>query len=115
VRQPSTSERTANPAGHARPEELDPGPAIKEHAAAVGGDTLLPGTITAGPTRHGAVGLIVLATDHVCELDLRQIIPQDRLPLYVGCIAFAPEITVETLSAMRDGITGAAALILAAR
>jgi hypothetical protein len=37
------------------------------------------------------------------------------LPLYVGCIAFAPEITVETLSAMRDGITGAAALILASR
>jgi hypothetical protein len=104
-----------NPAGHARPEELDPDLAIKEHAAAVGGDTLLPGAITAGPTRHGAVGLVALATDHVCQLDLRQIIPQDRLPLYVGRIAFAPEITGETLSAMRDGISGAVPLILAGR
>lgn len=66
-----------------------------------------------GPTRHGAVGLVALATDHVCELDLRRIIPQDRLPLYVGRIGFAPEITVETLGAMRDGITAAASLILA--
>jgi hypothetical protein len=115
MRRPSISERTVNPAGHARPEELDPDRAIKEHAAAVGGDTLLPGAITAGPTRHGAVGIVALPTDHVCELDLRQIIPQHRLPLYVGRIAFAPEITVETLSAMRDGITGAAALILAGR
>ena len=66
-----------------------------------------------GPTRHGAIGLVALATDHVCELDLRRIIPQDRLPLYVGRIGFAPEITVETLGAMRDGITAAASLILA--
>ncbi len=68
-----------------------------------------------GPTRRGAIGLVALATDHVCELDLRQIIPQDRVPLYVGRIGFAPEITVETLGAMRDAITGAAALILAGR
>jgi maleate cis-trans isomerase len=74
-----------------------------------------PARSDGGPTRHGAVGLVALATDHVCELDLRQIVLQDRLPLYVGRIAFAPEITVETLSAMRDGITGAAALILAGR
>ena len=66
-----------------------------------------------GPTRQGAIGLVALATDHVCELDLRRIIPQDRLPLYVGRIGFAPEITVETLGAMRDGITAAASLILA--
>jgi maleate isomerase len=66
-----------------------------------------------GPARNGAIGLVALATDHVCELDLRQIVPQDRLPLYVSRIGFAPEITVETLGAMRDGITGAAELILA--
>jgi maleate isomerase len=66
-----------------------------------------------GPTRQGAIGLVALATDHVCELDLRRIVPQDRLPLYVSRIAFAPEITVETLGAMRDGITASAALILA--
>ncbi len=35
------------------------------------------------------------------------------MPLYVSRIAFAPEITVATLGAMRDGITGAAELILA--
>src|SRR5260370_26681327 len=66
-----------------------------------------------GPARDGAIGLVALATDHVCELDLRQVIPQDRWPLYVSRIAFAPEITVATLGAMRDGITGAAELILA--
>ena len=72
-----------------------------------------PSLSDGGPTGQGAIGLVALATDHVCELDLRQIIPQDRLPLYVGRIAFAAEITVETLGAMRDGITAAAALILA--
>ncbi len=72
-----------------------------------------PARSDGGPTRAGAIGLVALATDHVCELDLRQIIPQDRLPLYVGRIGFAPEITVETLGAMRDGITEAAELILA--
>ena len=74
-----------------------------------------PARTDGGPARAGAIGLVALATDHVCELDLRRIIPQDLLPLYVSRIAFAPEITVETLSAMRDGITGAAALILAGR
>jgi len=72
-----------------------------------------PAQSDGGPARHGAIGLVALATDHVCELDLRQIIPQDRLPLYVGRIGFATEITVETLGAMRDGITAAASLILA--
>ncbi|HEX3501364.1 MAG TPA: aspartate/glutamate racemase family protein [Stellaceae bacterium] len=72
-----------------------------------------PALSDGGPTRHGAIGLVALATDHVCELDLRQIIPQDRIPVYVGRIGFAPEITVETLGAMRDGITAAASLILA--
>jgi maleate isomerase len=70
-------------------------------------------TSDGGPTRAGAIGLVALATDNVCELDMRTIIPQDRLPLYVGRIGFAPEITVETLGAMRDGITAAASLILA--
>src|SRR5258707_5863189 len=72
-----------------------------------------PSLSDGGPARDGASGLVALATDHVCELDLRQVIPQDRLPLYVSRIAFAPEITVATLGAMRDGITGAAELILA--
>ncbi len=72
-----------------------------------------PARSDGGPARAGAIGLVALATDHVCELDLRQIIPQDRVPLYVGRIGFAPEITVETLGAMRDGITAAAELILA--
>jgi maleate isomerase len=84
-------------------------------AVAAGGVTIrsFPSETDGGPTRHGAIGLVALATDHICELDLRQIIPQGRLPLYVGRIGFAPEITVETLGAMRDGITAAASLILA--
>jgi len=72
-----------------------------------------PAQSDGGPARNGAVGLVALATDHVCELDLRQVIPQDRWPLYVSRIALAPEITVATLGAMRDGITAAAELILA--
>jgi maleate isomerase len=72
-----------------------------------------PSLSDGGPTRQGAIGLVALATDHVCELDLRAVIPQDRLPLYVGRIGFASEITLETLAAMRDGIAEAAALILA--
>jgi maleate isomerase len=72
-----------------------------------------PAQSDGGPARNGAIGLVALATDHVCELDLREVIPQDRLPLYVSRIAFAPEITVATLGAMRDGITGSAELILA--
>jgi len=72
-----------------------------------------PAQSDGGPAGAGAIGLVALATDHVCELDLRRIIPQDLLPLYVSRIAFAPEITIETLGAVRDGITEAAELILA--
>jgi maleate isomerase len=88
---------------------------MNTRAVAADGVTMrsFPSLSDGGPTRHGAIGLVALATDHVCELDLRQIIPQDRLPLYVGRIGFAPEITVATLGAMRDGITAAASLILA--
>jgi maleate isomerase len=65
-----------------------------------------------GPTRAGAIGLIALATDQVCELDLRRIITEDRRPLYVSRIAFPPEVTVTTLGAMREDMTRAASLLL---
>ncbi len=64
--------------------------------------------VDGGPARQGAIGLVALAIDHVCELALRRIIPQDLLPLYVSPIAFAPEITVGTrLSAAPPCDTGA--------
>jgi maleate isomerase len=72
----------------------------------------LPSQSDGGPAQHGAVGLIALAPDQVCELDLRAILPQERLPLYVNRINFALEVNVATLRAMREGITAATALIL---
>jgi len=65
-----------------------------------------------GPTCHGAVGLLALSTDHVCEGDLRRVLPQDRLPLYVSRVAIATELSLETLAAMQGDITRAAALLL---
>ncbi len=65
-----------------------------------------------GPTRDGAVGLLALATDHVCEGDLRRVLPQDRLPLYVSRVTIATELSVDTLAAMRGDIARAAALLL---
>ena len=57
-----------------------------------------------GPTRRGAIGLLALATDHVCEGDLWRILPQDHLPLYVSRVAMATSLSVETLAAMRGDI-----------
>jgi maleate isomerase len=65
-----------------------------------------------GPTRYGAVGLLALATDHVCEGDLRRVLPQDRLPLYVSRVAIAMELSVDALAAMKGDIARATALLL---
>jgi maleate isomerase len=72
----------------------------------------LPSQSDGGPTRDGAVGLLALSTDHVCELDLRRVLPQERLPLYVSRVAIATELSVETLAAMQGDIARAAGLLL---
>src|SRR5258708_174435 len=66
-------------------------------------DTIIrsfPAQSDGGPARDGAIGLVALATDHVCELDLREVIPQDRLPLYVSRIACTTPPTA-ALAALR--------------
>jgi maleate isomerase len=81
--------------------DIERGPAIRAFTPIFDG----------GPASAGAIGLIALATDQVCELDVRSII-QGRRPLYISRIAFPPEVTVETLGAMREDMTRAAALLL---
>jgi len=81
--------------------DIKSGPAIRALTPASDG----------GPTVNGAIGLIALATDQVCELDVGSII-QGRRPLYISRIAFPPEVTVETLGAMREDMTRAASLLL---
>ena len=77
--------------------DIKSGPAIRALTPASDG----------GPTVNGAIGLIALATDQVCELDVRSIV-EGRGPLYISRIAFPPEVTVETLGAMREDMTRAA-------
>ena len=65
-----------------------------------------------GPIANGAVGLIALATDQVCEHDIARILALAGLPLYVSRVAFPAEVTLDTLAGMRVGLRDAAALLL---
>jgi maleate isomerase len=65
-----------------------------------------------GPIANGAVGLIALATDQVCEHDVARILALAGLPLYVSRVAFPAEVALDTLAAMQTGLKDAAALLL---
>ena len=65
-----------------------------------------------GPIANGAVGLIALATDQVCEHDLARILALAGVPLYVSRVAFPAEVALDTLAGMRTGLRDAAALLL---
>jgi maleate isomerase len=65
-----------------------------------------------GPIANGAVGLIALATDQVCEHDVARILALAGVPLYVSRVAFPAEVTLDTLAGMRTGLRDAAALLL---
>ncbi len=65
-----------------------------------------------GPIANGAVGLIALATDQVCEHDLARILALAGLPLYVSRVAFPAEVALDTLAGMQAGLRDAAALLL---
>ena len=54
-----------------------------------------------GPIANGAVGLIALATDQVCEHDLARILALAGVPLYVSRVAFPAEVALDTLSGGR--------------
>ena len=65
-----------------------------------------------GPIANGAIGLIALATDQVCEHDVARILALAGLPLYVSRVAFPAEVALDTLAGMRAGLRDAAALLL---
>ena len=57
------------------------------------------------------VGLVTLATDHTTEVDFA-VLPPRAIGVYATRIPFANPVTPETLAAMADDVTRAAALIL---
>lgn len=73
----------------------------------------IPFTRDAGIGERARLGLIVLATDYTIEHEYRSVL--QHLPgvaLYQSRIMNSSTITPETLSAMREGIAGAAELLL---
>ena len=57
------------------------------------------------------LGLIVLSADETIEGEFRPLFDRDDLALYHTRIRTAPDVTPETLMLMKDGLTGAAALL----
>jgi len=64
-----------------------------------------------GIAHRAALGLIVLATDHTIEHEWRAMLRLDGVGFYESRLMNAAAITPETLRAMEQDITGAAALI----
>jgi len=61
------------------------------------------------------MGLIVLQTDETLEGDMRHYFAGDPSPMYVTRIASAPEVSQDSLAAMKGGISAAADLLPKAR
>ena len=73
----------------------------------------LPFTTDAGIASRARIGLIVLATDFTIEHEYRAVLTQlPGVALYQSRIMNSPQITPETLAAMKAGIADAAAVIL---
>lgn len=53
-----------------------------------------------GPAPLAAIGLIALASDIVCELELRAFLPRQGVGLYANRIPMPPHATLETLHGM---------------
>ncbi|MEP4196063.1 MAG: Asp/Glu racemase [Aliishimia sp.] len=58
-----------------------------------------------------ALGLIVLQSDETLEAEMRQMLPQDGVALYVSRVPSAPDVTRETLAQMGPELRGAAGLL----
>lgn len=58
------------------------------------------------------VGLILLATDNITELDFRRAMPQDRVGVYCNRVRYANPTTADNLRAMLPHIEDAGELIL---
>jgi len=73
----------------------------------------LPFSTDAGIASRARIGLIVLATDFTIEHEFRALLANlPGVALYQSRILNSPQITPETLSAMKAGIADAAAVIL---
>jgi maleate isomerase len=60
---------------------------------------------------RGCFGLLVLQADETIEQDVRRMLPEGRVALYVSRVPSAPEVTPETLARMGPELTGAARLL----
>lgn len=60
---------------------------------------------------QGRAGLIVLRSDETIEAEMRSVLPAGDTALFTTRIDSAAEVSKDSLAAMRDGITGAAALL----
>ncbi len=58
------------------------------------------------------IGLIILSSDHTIEQEWHQILPRDHVAVYHTRITNSPEITPETLSAMKDGLMDTSARLM---
>ena len=72
---------------------------------------ILPYELDHGAGITAAIGLIVLQTDETLEPELRGMFSDPGIALYHSRIPFAPEVTPKTLSAMRNDLPTAAALL----
>lgn len=73
---------------------------------------VLPCTLDHGIASRAAIGLLVLATDQTMEHEFRRLTALPGVAVYHARLFNDADITPETLRAMRDRITPAAALIL---
>jgi maleate isomerase len=73
---------------------------------------VLPCTLDSGIAARAAIGLLVLATDQTMEHEFRHLIRLPGVAVYCARLFNDADITPDTLRAMRDRITPAAALIL---
>ncbi|MDP6331379.1 MAG: Asp/Glu racemase, partial [SAR324 cluster bacterium] len=61
---------------------------------------------------RAAIGLVVLATDHVIESEFRKILNLQGVALYHSRIFNEPSVNTETLSAMESRLENSVKLIL---
>ncbi len=60
---------------------------------------------------HGCLGLLVLQSDETIESDMRRMLPQSPVALYVSRVPSGLEVTPETLAQMGPELEGAARLL----
>ncbi len=75
----------------------------------------LPYALDDGPGARAAIGLILLQTDVVAEVEIATAFPEPDVALHHGRIPFDPQVRPETLARMGAALPEAAALLPGAR